>query len=118
MVGGKQYKVVVGDVIVVEKMEGPDVGENIVLQKVLMVGTTDYTAIGCPILATARVKAHVEEQTRTEKVRVFKKMRRKRYRRNNTYRAQITTLRILSLDFNPEEEHSKSSTSLLRSHPL
>jgi large subunit ribosomal protein L21 len=118
MVGGKQYKVVAGDVIIVEKLEAADVGQNILLQKVLLIGTKDYSAIGRPMLASAKVLAHVEEQTLAEKVRIFKKKRRKRYQRNIGYRHPITTLRILNIDFDPTVEHTQNPSSYLRSHVI
>lgn len=118
LVGGKQYKIVAGDVIIVEKLEAPDVGQNIFLQKVLLIGTKEYSAIGRPMLTSAKVLAHVEEQTKADKVRIFKKKRRKRYQRNIGYRHPITTLRILSIDFDPKVEHTQNPTSYLRSHVI
>ena len=117
MVGGKQYKVVPDDVIVTEKLEGPDVGQNILLNKVLMVGTGSFTAIGRPKLESAKVYADVEEQTLAGKVIIFKKKRRKNYRRHRGHRQPITTLRITDILFNPEEESRVCPMSILRAHP-
>jgi ribosomal protein L21 len=117
-VGGKQYKVVVGDVIVVEKLEYAEVGQNILLQKVLLFGSHEYSAIGRPLLPTATILAHVEEQTSAQKVRIFKMKRRKNYRRNVGRRHPITTLRILAINFDPVEEHSKSPLTIFRYHNI
>ena len=67
MVGGKQYKVTKGDVITTETLQ-VEVGDHVVLDKVLLVGTKDFTAIGTPLLAKAKVAATIEEQTRLAKV--------------------------------------------------
>jgi large subunit ribosomal protein L21 len=67
MVGGKQYKVTKGDLITTETLQ-VEVGDHIVLDKVLLVGTKDFTAVGTPLLTKAKVAATIEEQTRLAKV--------------------------------------------------
>jgi ribosomal protein L21 len=94
LVGGKQYKVTTGDVIVTEKLEGAPVGQEITLDKVLLVGSRQYTAVGMPRLERARVVATIEEQTLAEKIIVFKKKKRKGYRRTKGHRQEISVLRI------------------------
>jgi len=98
-VGGTQYKLMKGDVIMTEKLLGAPVGSEILLQKVLLVGTKTWTAVGTPLLERARVHAVVEEQTKTKKTIVFKKKRRKGYIRHNTHRQPFTTLRIKEILF-------------------
>jgi len=98
-VGGTQYKLMAGDVIMAQKMDGVPVGAEIMLPKVLLIGTKSWTAIGTPILERARVHAVIEEQTRTEKTIVFKKKRRKNYVRHNTHRQPYTLLRIKDIFF-------------------
>ena len=98
-IGGKQYKVTTGDTIIVNKLYGCDVADEIVLNKVLLLGTKDLTAIGRPLLNQIQVKAQVEEQTRASKVIVFKKKRRKGYKRHRGFRAEITTLRIKEISY-------------------
>ena len=63
-----QYKVTEGDVIVTNRILGPDVGTKIILDKVLLVGSKEFTAIGTPLLDHAGVHAVIEEHTRSEKV--------------------------------------------------
>ena len=65
--GGKQYRVVSGDVIKVEKLEG-EAGSTIALDQVLMLGDT----IGTPLVAGATVSAEVIAQDRGPKVIIFK----------------------------------------------
>jgi len=92
-VSGRQYKVVPGDVIIVEKMP-VEVGEEIALHKVLLVAGQNFTAIGAPVLTRSKVMAQVQEQTRTEKVIIFKKKRRKGYKRTQGHKSEITVLLI------------------------
>ena len=55
------------------------VGSQIIINDVMLVGTRDYTAIGRPAVTKAKVYATVEEISRTDKVIIFKKQRRKGY---------------------------------------
>ncbi len=80
VVKGKQYRVAPGDAIMTDKLEAVVVGDKLELGEVLLVGSTDVTVIGKPLVAGARVNATVEEIAQTEKVHVFKKKRRKGYK--------------------------------------
>jgi large subunit ribosomal protein L21 len=93
--GGKQYRVVNGDVIKVERLDG-EVGQKIAFDQVLMVGgESDGAArIGSPLVAGAQVTAEVLEQAKAPKVIIFKKRRRKNYRRKRGHRQLQTVLRI------------------------
>ena len=95
--GGKQYKVIAGDVIQVEKLE-TSVGESVTLDKVLMTGDTDGTQVGTPFLNGYSVTAKVSEQIKDKKIIVFKKRRRKNYRRKNGHRQLQTRLKITSIN--------------------
>ena len=90
--GGKQYRVAEGDTIRVEKLPG-DVGSTIELDEVLMVGG-DTVRVGTPTVSGAKVTAQIVDQDRAKKIIVFKKMRRKNYRRKNGHRQPFTALRI------------------------
>ena len=90
--GGKQYRVVPGDVIKVEKLE-VEAGSTIALDQVLMVGDQ----IGTPLVQGASVAAEVIAQDRGPKISVFKKKRRQNYRRKNGHRQDITVLRITEI---------------------
>ena len=91
--GGKQYKVQKDDVIRVEKLE-VEAGKTVTLDQVLMLNDGKKTTIGAPVVAGAKVTAEVIEQTRSDKVIVFKKKRRQNYRRKNGHRQNLTVLRI------------------------
>mmetsp|Transcript_45212 Transcript_45212/g.113826 ORF Transcript_45212/g.113826 Transcript_45212/m.113826 type:complete len:187 (+) Transcript_45212:31-591(+) len=97
-IGGRQYKVTAGDKIMVEKVDA-QIGEVLLFEKVLMVGSKDFTAIGQPILVHAKIQAEVQEHSRTESVDIFKKKRRKRYQRWNSHRQPYTLLHIDAILF-------------------
>ena len=91
--GGKQYRVGLGDQIVVERIGG-DVGAEVSLTDVLAISDGDSSAIGRPSLANASVRARIVQQPRGTKVLVFKKKRRENYRRKRGHRQELTVLRI------------------------
>ena len=91
--GGKQYRVGVGDQITVERIVG-DVGAEIELGDVLAIGGDETPVIGTPIVPDAAVRARIVQQPRGTKVIVFKKKRRKNYRRKRGHRQELTVLKI------------------------
>ena len=84
-IGGKQTKVLNNDCLRVEKLPF-EVGAQICLNDVLMVGTVDYTAIGRPQVQNARVYATIEQETQCTKTVIFKKRRRKGYQKTQGHR--------------------------------
>mgnify|MGYP000932842484 CR=1 FL=1 len=90
---GSQIKVLLNDLIRVEKLPF-EVGQQICINDVLLVGTPDYTALGRPIVENARVYASIEEEAQCEKSIIFKKRRRKGYQRTIGHRQTVMVLRI------------------------
>jgi large subunit ribosomal protein L21 len=93
--GGKQYRVAPNDVIEIEKIAGKP-GDIIELSGVILLGG-DSPKTGTPTISGASVAAEVIEQTRGEKIIVFKKKRRKNYRRKKGHRQELTALRITEI---------------------
>jgi large subunit ribosomal protein L21 len=92
--GGKQYRVASGQVVKVERLDG-EVGETVAFDQVLMVGDDGgEPQIGAPLVEGAQVTAEVLEQGKAPKIIVFKKKRRKNYRRKRGHRQLQTVLRI------------------------
>lgn len=91
--GGKQYKVMPGDLITVERLEG-EAGSKININNILMVGDEKASTIGTPFVEKSEVKAMIVEQGRSDKVIVFKKKRRQNYRRKAGHRQDLTCLWI------------------------
>lgn len=94
--GAKQYKVAVGDVVKVEKLEGV-AGDKISLDSVLMVGDDKGVKVGTPTISGTSVTAEILEQARAAKIIVFKKKRRQNYRRKAGHRQEQTVLRITEI---------------------
>jgi len=94
--GGKQYRVAKDDVIIVEKLSA-NAGTAVELDEVLILDNGKQTFIGTPLVDGARVAATVLDQTRGEKIIVFKKKRRKDYKRKKGHRQDLTVLRITEI---------------------
>ena len=91
--GGKQYKVVAGEKLKVEQIAA-DVGQEIVLNEVLAIGSGADIKLGTPLVEGASVKATVVAHGRHDKVRIFKMRRRKHYQKRQGHRQQFTELQI------------------------
>jgi len=95
--GGKQYRVVPDQELQIEKIEAEE-GERVEFSEVLMLAKDgEEPEIGMPTIEGARVAAEIVEQGRGEKIIVFKKKRRKNYRRKNGHRQHLTTIRVLGV---------------------
>jgi len=94
--GGKQYKVAPGEKIKVELLPA-DVGAEVVLDQVLMVGEGESVRLGQPIVAGASVKATVLAHGRGEKISIFKMRRRKHYQKTQGHRQNYTEIRVDSI---------------------
>ena len=94
--GGKQYRVAAGEKIKVEQIAA-DVGSEITIDQVFMVGEGDAVKIGTPVVAGASVKCTVVSHGRHDKVKIFKMRRRKHYQKRQGHRQNYTELRIDSI---------------------
>jgi large subunit ribosomal protein L21 len=96
--GGKQYRVSPGDVIVVEKLL-VEAGAKVKLDQVLIVGEDGKNPeVGIPLVASAAVNCEVMEQSRADKIIVYKKKRRQGYERKKGHRQDQTVLRVLDIN--------------------
>jgi len=94
--GGKQYRVAAGDKLKVEKLPG-DVGSEVLLDQVLMVGEGAAVKFGAPLVAGAAVKATVVGHGKGDKVTIFKLRRRKHYKKSQGHRQQYTEIEITGI---------------------
>eukprot|EP00795_Rhopilema_esculentum_P005413 gene5413-580_t len=101
-IGGKQFRITQNDIIMIHKVAA-ECGDKIKLQKVLMVGGKEFSLIGKPLLRNIHIEATVLEKTKGRNVIVFKKKRRKNYKRWKEHRQDLTVLRINRIELNPEE---------------
>jgi len=95
--GGKQYRVAPGDIVRVEKLPG-EPGAAVEFTDVLMASDDSAVRLGTPLLSGARVTAQVVEQGRAKKILVFKKKRRKNYRRHQGHRQYFTDIRVTGIE--------------------
>ena len=91
--GGKQYRVAAGEKLKIEQIPA-EVGAEITLDQVLMVGAGETVTIGAPLVAGAAVKATVLAQGRHDKVKIFKMRRRKHYQKHQGHGQNYTEIRI------------------------
>lgn len=94
--GGFQYKVSEGDTINVPLVNG-EKGDEITLDRVLLVGEGDGVTVGTPTVEGAEVKAKILDHGKGEKVLVMKKKRRKDYKLKKGHRQDYTQLQITSI---------------------
>jgi large subunit ribosomal protein L21 len=94
--GGKQYRVAANDKILIEKLEGA-AGDRVNFTEVLMVSNGGTVDIGAPFLAGATVVGEIEKQARGPHIIIFKKRRRKHYRRRNGHRQDLTAVTITEI---------------------
>ncbi|MCS6789701.1 MAG: 50S ribosomal protein L21 [Bacteroidia bacterium] len=95
-IGGQQWKVRAGDKLVVNRLPYRE-GEEFVVDKALvMAGEKEGVLVGTPYLP-AQVRLKVEQHLRAPKIVVFKKKRRKGYKRKYGHRQPMTLLTVQSL---------------------
>ena len=92
-VGGLQFKATPNSIIRVPLLE-EEVGKSVTFDQVLMWADGDNTTVGSPLVSGKSIKAEVVRHSRSEKLRIFKKRRRKKYRRRGNHRQWFTEVRI------------------------
>jgi large subunit ribosomal protein L21 len=95
--GGKQYKVSNDTVLTVNKITGEG-GEKITIDEVLFASDGKDLSLGSPNIKDAKVKFEIIKQDRDRKILVFKKQRRKNFRRKNGHKQDITFLKVLDIE--------------------
>jgi large subunit ribosomal protein L21 len=95
--GGKQYRVAPGDIIRIEKLVG-DAGSQVAFTEVLMASVNAGVQVGVPLVPGLRVTGEIVSQGRAKKILVFKKKRRKNYRRHQGHRQYETTVRVTGIE--------------------
>ncbi len=106
--GGKQYQVEPGTVVKLEKLQG-EVGGDITLNEVVLVGDGDQIQVGCPLLEDVLIRGRIVEQGRHRKIIVFKHRRRKDYRKKQGHRQPYTAVLIQSIEKRIEESGQVAS---------
>jgi large subunit ribosomal protein L21 len=91
--GGKQYRVEPGQLLKVDHVAG-NVNDEVRLEDVLMFSDDSGVTVGTPNVAGHVVRATIVEQTKGEKIVVFKFKSKKRYRKTRGHRSQLTVLKV------------------------
>src|SRR5487761_2634486 len=94
--GGKQYRVMQGETVRVEKLEA-DVGAAVKFDQVLLIGEGEGITVGSPLVAGASVAATVKAHGRADKVRIIKFRRRKHHMKQMGHRQHYTEVEITSI---------------------
>jgi len=95
--GGKQYRVMPGDVLKVETVKA-EVGEAINFEEVLMISDGDNVTVGTPTIASAKVAATVIAHGRAKKVEIVKFRRRKHHQKRTGHRQNFTQVQIQNIN--------------------
>jgi len=95
--GGKQYRVSTGEKLKIEKLPAADVGKELILDEVLLVGEGQAIKVGTPVVKGASVKAKVVSHGLGEKVMTFKMRRRKNSKRHRGHRQGYTEIEITGI---------------------
>ena len=101
--GGKQVRVVEGDVVRIERVSKEILGkgDEITLNEVLAIGREDGLQLGKPFVDGASVKAVVVRETRGPKLIVYKKKKRKGFQRTHGHRQDLVEIRVASITATP-----------------
>jgi large subunit ribosomal protein L21 len=94
--GGKQYRVVPGETLEVERL-AVEAGKHVTLDRVLLISNDGKMSVGNPTVAKATVVADVVEHIRGEKKIAFKMKRRKGYHRTVGHRQELTRIKIAEI---------------------
>ena len=95
--GGKQYKVSENTILTVNKLSGT-AGDNVEISDVLFASDGKEFSVGEPLIDGAKVNLEIIKQDRDRKILIFKKKRRKNFRRKNGHRQDMTFLQVKSLN--------------------
>lgn len=94
--GGKQYRVMQGEILRVELLDA-EVDGTINFDQVLLLGEGDSITVGAPVVAGAVVTAKVRAHGRHDKIRIIKFRRRKHHKKQMGHRQHYTEIEITGI---------------------
>ena len=94
--GGKQYRVMKGEVLRVEKLD-VEAGDSIEINDVLLLGDGEKITVGTPNISGAKVTATIKSHGRLEKIRIVKFRRRKHHRKQMGHRQYYSEIEITGI---------------------
>ena len=108
-ISGKQFRVQEGDQIKVPQLS-TEAGKSLVFDKVLLTNEGGKVELGSPLVSNASVSATVVDHGRDRKIRIFKKKRRKGYKRKNGHRQGFSLVKIDSISTSGAKTTSNKTT--------
>lgn len=109
---GTQFKVTYNDLVVANLLPDAVVGQEYIIDNVLLVGELAQTTVGRPLVAGAKVRTFVEEITRDKKVLILKRRRKNhKSRRTKGFRRDLTMLRVLDIQMPGDPERTDTDTA-------
>ena len=108
-IAGKQFRVQEGDQIKVPQLS-TEAGKSLVFDKVLLTNQGGKVELGSPLVSNASVSATVVDHGRDRKIRIFKKKRRKGYKRKNGHRQGFSLVKINSISTSGAKKTSNKTT--------
>lgn len=112
-IAGQQFKVEKDQQLYVHRLENKE-GEVVSFDNVLLIDNDGKVNVGAPAIAGASVSAKVMEHLKGDKVIVFKKKRRKGYRKKNGHRQYLTSIQIEGIS---EKGGAKKATAKAKPAP-
>ncbi len=111
-IAGKQFKVQENDTLFVPYQKNASADDTLTFDRVLLVSNDDDVKVGAPLLDGATIKAKVLGHVKGDKVIVFKKKRRKRYKVLRGHRQRYTQVQVdaLSVDGKKKRKTKKKET--------
>jgi large subunit ribosomal protein L21 len=100
---GKQFKVQEDDKLYIPHLSDAEADDTVTFDRVLLVGNDDDIHVGTPTVDGATITATVLDHVKADKVLVFKKKRRKRYKVKRGHRQRYTQIQVDSLTTNGSE---------------
>jgi large subunit ribosomal protein L21 len=98
-VGGKQHRIEVGQRIAVERVwPGVEPGNEVLFDQILLVRDDHQVKLGDPFVLGARVKGTLLRELRGDKIIIFKKKKRKGYRKTQGHRQNLAEVRIDAIE--------------------
>ena len=106
-IAGQQFKVEKGQEIFVNRLEG-DEGKKVKFEDVLLVDNRGKVSVGTPKVAGASISARIIEHLKGDKVLVFKKKRRKGYKKTTGHRDYLTKVQIENISISAAKAKPKA----------
>jgi large subunit ribosomal protein L21 len=94
-INGQQFKASPNAIIRVP-LQDKEVGQEVTFDQVLLWSDGDSTTVGAPLVSGKSVRGEIVRHSRTDKIRIFKKKKRKKYRRRGNHRQWFTEVRLKS----------------------